>query len=242
MSQLNKSFIKDIYDAVAGSCFTMADFQFEFPDSGPSLLKIFFRYKPSYRFILNEKKENETDNNHERHTVLPATCEEKNGQAIAYLLEAPGEYKAADEQPICSLEDILKKIPQWCSNIHKELTTEIDTQDDFDEFREELEELIRKHIAEESVRFTPDEVARLSNKLDNLYKIFEELQEQNKLTGAELKDVKERINALMSSSKAYSKGLWARVANNRLIKIMTDVAKTEEEREVIAESIKKMHK
>jgi hypothetical protein len=126
VSQLKRSFIKDIYDAVAGSCFTMADFQFEFPDTGPSLLKIFFRYKPSFRFILNEKKENGTDNNHERHAVPPATCEENNGQVIAYLLEAPGEYKAADEQPICSMEDIPKKIPQWCSNIHKELTTEID--------------------------------------------------------------------------------------------------------------------
>ena len=242
MSQLKKSFIKDIYDAVAGSCFTMADFQFEFPDTGPTLLKIFFRYKPSFKFILNEKRENETDNNHELHAVLSATCEKKNGQAIAYLLEAPGEYKAADEQPICSLEDIPKKIPQWCSNIHKELTTEIDLQDDFDEFREELEELIREHIAEESVRFTPDEVANLSNKLDNLYKIFEELQKQNKLTRVELKDVKEHLKALLSSAKTYSKGLWARVANNRLLKIMIDVAKTEEEREVITESIKKMHK
>ena len=122
------------------------------------------------------------------------------------------------------------------------MITEIDPQDDFDEFREELEELIRKHIAEESERFTPDEVANLSNKLDNLYKIFEELQKQNKLTRAELKDVKEHLNALLSSAKAYSKGLWARVANNRLLKIMIEVAKTEEEREVITESIKKMHK
>jgi len=242
VSLLKKSFIKDIYDAVAGSCFTVADFQFEFPDTGPSLLKIFFRYKPSFRFILNEKNENETDNNHERHVALPATCEVKNGRVIAYLLESPGEYKAADEQPICAMEDIPKKIPQWCSNIHKELATEIDTHDDFDEFREELEELIRKHIAEESVRFTPDEVEKLSDKLDNLYKTFEELQKQNKLTGAELKDVKQQLNALMSSAKAYSKGLWARVANNRLLKIMSDVAQTEEEREVIAESIKKMHK
>jgi len=109
VSQLKKSFIKDIYDAVAGSCFTMADFQFEFPDTGPTLLKIFFRYKPSFRFILNEKRENETDNSHELHAVLAATCEEKSGQVIAYLLEAPGEYKAADEQPICSLEEITKR-------------------------------------------------------------------------------------------------------------------------------------
>ncbi|MDD2540992.1 MAG: hypothetical protein PHH28_08100 [Desulfuromonadaceae bacterium] len=242
MPQLKQSFIKEISDAIDRSCFTLADFQVEFPDSGSTLMKIFFKYNNNYRFIVYEKAESETINIKEGYSVMPKIREEKRKWVTTYLLEAPSDYKAVDEEPIYSLDEIPKKIPQWCVNIHKELSIPINSSDNFEKFREELEELIKNDIDDETAKFNPDEIENLAKKIDSLFEKFEELKERNVLTEAELKKVKEQLEEVKSSSKTYPKGVWARVTNNRLIRIIVDFTKSKEGRELITDGIKEMLK
>lgn len=242
MPQLKQSFIKEICDAIDRSCFTIADFQLEFPETGSSLLKIFFKYNTNYKFIVYEKAESETVSYKEGYSLMPTLREEKRKFMTTCLIEAPAEYKAADEQSIYALDEIPKKIPQWCANIHKELSTTASTSDSFGKFREEIEELIKNNIEDETAKFDPIEIETLTKKIDSLFEKFEELKEQNMLTEAELKKVKEQLEAVKSSAKTYPKGLWARVTNNRFIRIMTDFAKTKEGRELITDGIKEMLK
>lgn len=242
MTQLKKSFVKEIYDAIDRSCFTLDDFQVELPESGSILLKIFFKYNTNYKFIVFEKSESETINIKEGSHFMPSVREEKRKWVTTYLIEAPAEFKAVDEEEISSLDRVPKKIPEWCANIHKELSTSISTDNNFEKFREEIEDLIRNNAGDETTKFNPDEIENLAKKIDSLYEKFEELKEQNLLNETELRKVKEQLETVKSSTKTYPKGLWARITSNRIIKIMTDVAKSKEGRELITDSVKELLK
>jgi hypothetical protein len=55
-----------------------------------------------------------------------------------------------------------------------------------------------------------------------------------------LESVKREFNEFKSSSKSYSKGVWARVTNNKMISIFADLVKSKEGRILIFDEIKKL--
>lgn len=241
MSQLKPSFVKKIYDAAKSSCFTLSDFDFEFPKTGKTLAKISFKHHPDYRLILSERTERNTVKVKQgTHSYLSTTREEENSYTVHYLLESPGDFKLVEENEISSLDQLITKFPEWCKNIHSDLSTKFDTEDPFSSLREHLENIINENIEDEGEQFEQNEIEALEKKLDSLFEMFSELEEKNHITEKNLKNLKSELETIKSNAKIYPKGIWAKVTNNKLIQIVTDFAKTKEGRDLIIESIKKL--
>ena len=163
MSQLKPSFIKRIYDSVKSSCFSLSDFDFDFPSSGRVLAKIIFKHYPEYRLILTEKIETNTVKvKHGPSSFYSSTRETENKFTVFYLLEAPGDYKLNDEHEIRTIDELLTRLPSWCKNIHSDISTRFDIEDPFTSFRKQLESLINENIEDPDSPFNESEIDTLA--------------------------------------------------------------------------------
>lgn len=241
MSQIKLSFMKQIYDAFKSSKFTIADFDFSFPSSGNTLIIVKFKHHPEYRLELSERtgiKTVKVKDGFSRH--FQSTREEENKYTAYSLLESPGKYKLEESNEIDSPSEIITKIPNWCHNIHSDICTKLETEDDFSVFRNQLEEIIQFNFENENSSFETHEIEALEKKFDMLQEMFNKLEEQNTITEENLEQVKKEINEIKNNSNVYPKGMWAKVTKNKLIKMLTDFAKTKEGRELFIEGIKRL--
>lgn len=233
--------MKKIYESLRGSCFTPADFDTEFPDSGSTLLIIKFKHIEGYQLQMLERKEKDET------TIQPSFASSISPKRIEtrtvicrYLIESPGDFKEWEEIEVDTFEDILDRIPVWCRNIKNDIGVDVNTEDEFNHLRDQLDKMLKESIKDENERFSQVEIKRLNDKFDSLFQKFSKLQEENKITEAALSKISLQIDELKKSAKTYPKGVWARISNNRLIDIMATFAKSTEGRSLIIGGIKNL--
>lgn len=241
MSQLKPSFIKDIFNKLKDSRFSIQDFDVDLPKTGQILLTVIFKHKNDYKFTVKEEKivdYVEVGDNYS--SLIGQSRKEKQTYTAIVVSESPGDYKLIEKSVASDLGDAISKIPKWCNNIHEDICAKIEHNDNFKNIREQLEELINENIQDENEPFNSEEIAEVKAKLDVLYQKFEDLKEKNIFTEKELKNLKTQIEQAKNNSENYPKGMWARVTNNRILQTISDFAKSKEGREFILDGIKRL--
>jgi len=241
MARLKPSFVKDIYNALNNSCFTTADFNIEFPESTNTYVTIFFKHKPEYKLRLIEKEEKE-EIKYKDHlaTAFTPTRTEYKKYTNEISVEIPGEFKTEEYYYLNSFEEVIERIPKWCINIKKDIGTCLNIEDNFNDLRTQLEEMLKEYAKDESEQFSTDEIEKLHTKFDSLYQQFVKLEEQNKITKESLYVIKKELNQIKANAKNFPKGIWARVTNNKLINVMVNFSKSKEGKSLIVEGIRKL--
>lgn len=241
MSQFKPSFVKEIYDSLRNSCFSIHDFEVELPSKGKVLLNIRFKHKSNYCLTVSEETETSVSEYTDSFaTLISPTRKEKNTYTVHYVSMCPGEYKLNERVPLSGIREVTSLIPKWCNYINDDISARLDIGDGFESLREQLEELISTSVTDESEMFTGDELDKVKEKLDHLYSKFEELKEKNLLNEAELKKIKSQLAEAKDKAHSYPKALWARVTNNKILQTLGDFAKSKEGRELVLEGIKKL--
>jgi hypothetical protein len=242
LTQLKASFLKDLQESLRKSVFTLQDFLIELPQSGKTLARIKFKHNELFVFSIIETIEVEEVTISSNHAFgsIGNDRVEKTKTKVQYALLQPGEYKSSEQRDLSSLYDITYIIPQWCNYIKAELYALAPKVDPIEELNRQFSYDFEKNIKDPDSYFNDEEIDKINIKFDALYDEIASLTEKFELTERQLESVKREFNEFKSSSKSYSKGVWARVTNNKMISIFADLVKSKEGRILIFDEIKKL--
>jgi hypothetical protein len=240
MSQLTPSAIKQVRDALSRSSFSLADFDVQLPDEGNLLLSVEFRHREGYRFQVIERRERSKVKTSMGAGIFVPVREDTSEYTVMYALETPGVFKLRDRIEVDDFSAVLDRIPGWCKNIKENLSVAPLAKDNFEEFRASLEKQLDEQDWSDDERFAKDEIERLTNKLQEIAKRFEKLQEQNSMTQEQVDRIKKQLSELTNNASSFPKRTWGKVAGNKLIEIVTSFLKSKEARDIFIESIRKL--
>ncbi|MDH5976871.1 hypothetical protein ACED66_23805 [Vibrio splendidus] len=231
---LNKKFLEDIRKSLNTNYFTSGDFEIE--QSGSSLLNICFKYA-DYEFELIEVEETDEFTEATRFAIS-GNITRTSSQVVQYAIYSPGEYKATDKVKV-SFYSLPEKIKDWSRYIVNDLVVVEDDDVLYEKIRDDLEQVFTINDVDNAEQVASDhEQSEVSEKLDRLYERLEELNIEVKFASEEMLKIRKEIDILKSSSANLPKGIWAKVAKNRLVEIAIKFFKTPEGRELIVHTIK----
>ncbi|OCH14333.1 hypothetical protein A6E05_19205 [Aliivibrio sp. 1S165] len=233
---LNRHFIEEIKNSLNSKYFTLSDFQIESSESGSPLLHIIFNYADyDFKFIEVEEKDIYTET---ARYSFSGDIKRSESYTRYYAIYSPGKYKATDKVQV-SFAELAEQIESWSSYIANDLVV-VDNDDTlFEQIRDELEVVFTvKDVENEGQVASFEEQLDVSEKLDKLYERLEELNKKVQFASDEMIKIKDEIEMLKSSSGQMPKGIWAKVAKNRLVEIAIKFFKTPEGRELIVHTIK----
>lgn len=231
---LNKSFFEEIKKSLNTNYFTFSDFDIK--ESSSSLVHILFKYA-DYDFKLVEVEE--TDEFTEASRILWANnITRTSTRTVLYAIYSPGKYKATDKIKI-SFSDLSGTIQDWSTYISNDLVVTENDEELFEKIRDDLEQVFAIENIENAEQVASrQEQEDVADKLDRLYQRLEELNEKVQFASDEMSKIKTEIDGLKFSSQKIPKGIWAKVAKNRLVEIATKFFKTPEGRDLIVHMIK----
>ena len=240
MSQLTPSAIRQIQDALSSSSFALADFNINLPESGSYLLQIVFRHREGYEFKVFETKQKSKVKTSMGIASFGPTREEVSEYTALFTRETPGSFKLQDQIEIDEFDEVVERIPKWCQNVKNNLAIIPVQSDTFTELRDVLEEQIEECNWTDEEHFSSDEIERLNTKLDELSARFDNMLQENRLTQKDIDQIKREVAEIKGNARSFPKKVWARVTGNKLIEIMSNFARSQEGRQLIAESIKRL--
>ncbi len=233
---LNKSFVEKIKQSLNSKYFTASDFELSLPESGDALLTINFKYANyELRFVETTERDEYTETN-----ALYGFNNIRRSERFTrhYAIYNPGEYKSKDKIAT-SFSELENVITKWSEFIANDLVVNVNDESVFDEIRNELGPIFTvDNVENECESASPEEQVEVAQKLDKLYERLEELNEKVKLAEEEMDKIKEEIDTLKMSASNMPKGVWAKIAKNRLVEIAVKFFKTPEGRELIVHTIK----
>ena len=145
-----------------------------------------------------------------------------------------------DQIEIDEFDEVMERITKWCQNVRDNLAIIPVESDTFTELREAIEEQIEECRWSNDERFSSNEIERLNSKLDELSARFDNMLQENRLTQKDIDQIKREIAEIKGNAKSFPKKIWARVTGNKLIEIMSNFARSQEGRQLIAENIKRL--
>ncbi len=240
MARLNKSFIDNLKTEFEITRFSASDFDFSFPSSGSALVTITFKYDDSFSFKLSEEIEYDIITEKDRITLGIGTREQKNKRTVEYAAYSPGKYKKTDKIELYDIGSASSEIRSWCDNIFREITLTNISDSSFEEFRKNLEEQLSSDIPDENSIATDEELAALNDKFDTILANFEQLKEKNQITEEAVSNLRSELDLLKSSAKSMPKGIWAKVAKNKLVDFCVKFAKSKEGKDLLLTGVKKL--
>ncbi|ARC91930.1 hypothetical protein B6A42_07275 [Vibrio coralliilyticus] len=231
---LNKSFFEEIKESLNTNYFTPSDFDINKSDS--SLLHITFKYA-DYDFKLVEVEETDEYTEASR-MVWAGNITRTSSHTVLYAIYRPGKYKATDKVQI-SFSALAETIQDWSKYITNDLIVTEDDDALSDQLREDLEQVFTiEDVENEEEVANAQEQQEVEDKLDRLYERLEELNEKVQFASDEMAKIKKEIDTLKSSATRIPKGIWAKIAKNRLVDIAIKFFKTPEGRDLIVHTIK----
>ena len=168
------------------------------------------------------------------------TREEVNEYTALFTRETPGSFKVQDQIEIDEFDEAMERIMKWCKNVRDNLAIMPVESDTFTELREALEEQIEECKWSDEERFSSEEIEKLNSRLDDLSVRFETMLQENRITQKDIDQINREIAEIKGNAKSFPKKIWARVTGNKLIEIMTNFARSQEGRQLVAEGIKKL--
>ena len=203
-------------EALETSYFTAANYRLEFDDGSPDILTIMFLARPEFQFVLR-----------------------RGGNAFL-TEESPGEHFLTSERfPREDLDECLYAVSQWTERILDGYKRRNPIVDEFEEFRRRLEERLQDAGEASDAAFSQSELAELRAKLDDLNSRLDDLSDKTTGITMRLADAHAEIEKLKSQAEQVPRGVWYRMANNKIVAILKSVATSKETREFALEAAKK---
>lgn len=220
MSELRPSTLQEIDRILDRSYFTKNSFTVtNIPRSSP-FLKIVFTPKPKFRFHVYATTDGSFRSD-----------------------EAPGEHLASGEDVTRkSFQSVLSAISTWINRIQDDLYSAKSQMDDVDEFVEQFRSRIfaTPEGEEETSEFSSIEIQELREKLDSLQQFIEAQAEKIEASELQIKKFESEIESIKNDLSVMPKGVWRKVAGNKLLKSVREFLSTSEGRKLVADGFKKL--
>ncbi len=216
MTDLRKSAIDSVYNAINSTYFGVDNFEFQFPHETDILVEIVFLAVPTYIYAIHYS----------------------NGKEVV-VVESPGVYQISDESGEITFQSAVNGIENWTEHIRKELSSigvrEKQTDDVIDEINIYIDSLDNPAEA-----FTDNEVETLTKQLSELKKKFEELLEKNTITENELKRLKSHIENAETDLKVFSKEIWYKISMRKIVGTTKSILTSKEGKDIAVKLVKKL--
>lgn len=218
MTQLRQATLNKINDVLDHSYFTKDSFTVtNRPDMSPFLTVTFI---PSPEFSYD---------------VYAST-----GKEEFFSREAPGEHMSTSEDfPRKDFSDVISGIVRWTNRIREDFKTRMPRSDDADIFLQQLREQIFSGADTEG-EFSSEEVEELKQKLDALTRLVSEHAEKLEANDYQIRRFESEITEIKNDLGVMPKGVWHKVAGNKLLKSVGTFLKSGEGRQLLADGIKKL--
>jgi len=199
MAQIRNSKMQDIKHKLNESkLFSINDFKLKFPNSGDILVEIIFRGSSKYLFRIEEN----TVYNPLTATSLAFSGQKK--EKVLQTIQKPGNSKNYEVHDHKNIDTCIGEISDWLINLDEDLKYEsvfddINNISDIDEFEKKLDE----HFPDETEKFSNIEKESLLEKLNELQKRIEKLEDNQ--------EIEKHIEVIEKSKKelqTYPKKSW----------------------------------
>jgi len=230
MARINQKSIHEVFSLLNTKYFTASDFDVTFPDEGTTFVKIIFRHDANYQLLVTEES---TGN------VFAALASNEARKHKPHTRESPGNFKSFEINIFDTYEEAFQRIPSWCANINADIKARIPIFNEFEDFRRQLEERLEQHITDPQRHFTAEDQQVIAEKFDELARKFSDLEAAHTITKSQLNQALSDIESIKNNSKSFSKGMWAGITKNRLIKLLIDLASSPEGRKFALDAAEK---
>ncbi len=228
MSKLKNSIITQILDNLEYGDFCLEDFDTQFPSDSTTLAQITFKALPKYNFILDE-----TYSGGAMGSVLAATGQ-GSGKKVIRTTVRPGEYKNNESQIHDGINFAISSVSKWVGNIREDLVnSKAAVRSAIDELTEEFQKGIDENISDQEAFFDENEKDDLEAKLDDLLTRVTELESKLDFSSEDSKKLQTVIDKGKTDLKFYPKGVWYKTTGTKLLKVMKEIMKSKEGREIL---------
>lgn len=211
MAILKNSIIKEIQDTIENSKnFSIGDFKFEFPDKGNILAHIQYRASKQYSFSIEEDSIKKTHREiSSMSNIFSGRLEHEELATVFRTKQKPGKHKNEEKNTHGNIDECISEIRNWLYHLDIDLKNEIDFDieniSDIDDFEVKLDE----KFPNEKEKFTDIEKEDLLEKLDELQKRIEQL-EQDVHSKKAIENIEQSKNELATYPK---KSWWLKFYN-----------------------------
>jgi hypothetical protein len=235
VSQLKPSYIEEIKEGLSSSCFTLNDFEIVLPKSGDVVLKVLFKHMTEYCYSLREEEKLQ-----EVSGGIAPFNQTKSSKLVTHLYAdvCPGAYKRNSTWEVSGFSKVPSQLQDWVKYIKHDLYALSPKKDPLESLRKEFEAELEGLVDDPNGYFTDNEIINIRQKFDDLYKKFDSLKEEYEISKKQLSEIKLEIEEFKNSAESYSKGMWARITNNKLTDLVVATLKTKEGRQFLLEQLK----
>ncbi len=221
MSELRPTTLQEIERVLDRSYFTKHSFTITNTPKTSPFLKIIFTPKPKFRYLVSVASDGSFTTS-----------------------EAPGEHLASGEKNSRkTFQSVISALSSWIGRIQDDLYSAKSEQDEIEEFVEQFRSKIfatPEGEEEEAANFSSQEIQYLRDKLDSLQKFIEGQAEKIEISEQQIKKFEEEIANIKNDLSYMPKGVWKKVAGNKLLKSVREFLNTSEGRKLIADGFKKL--
>jgi len=235
MPKLRNSIITQILDYLESGDFCLEDFDIQFPDDSSTLATIAFKALRKYSFTLDETYQ---DNGPISSLVVFG---KKDAEKVIRTIEKPGEYKNYESRTHDEIDAAILRVSRWVHNIREDIIhSRATVRAKIDELSEEFQKNIDENIDNPDSYFEENEKDAITQKLDELQVRVSELESKLNISPEETQKIKKAIDKSKSDLKVYPKGVWYKISGTKIMKVIGEVLKTKEGREIISDIAKKL--
>lgn len=220
MSELRPTTLQEIERALDRSYFTKHSFTITNTPKASPFLKIVFSPKPKFRYFVSEASDGSFTTD-----------------------EAPGEHLASGEKiSRKSFQSVISALSSWIGRIQDDLYSAKSEKDEIEEFVEQFRSKIftAAEGEEEAGDFSSQEIQDLRDRLDSLQEFIESQAAKIEASEQQIKKFEEEIANIKNDLSYMPRGVWKKVAGNKLLKSVREFLNTSEGRKLIADGFKKL--
>ncbi|WP_273023886.1 hypothetical protein [Rheinheimera sp.] len=220
LSELRSTTLKEIERSLDKSYFALGSFKItNHPEKSPFLI---IKFIPEDRFQFSVSKSG--------YGVKGSFSTE----------QAPGEHLASGEKfTYDSFEQVISAIDKWTNRIDQDFLSRRPPDVNVEQFVQNLRNSIDA-APNEPGYFSSEEVATIRDRLSELERIVVEQAEKLDDSEKQLKSFQMQLNEVKNDLEKFPKGVWYKVAGNKLIRAVSDFASSESGRKLISEGIKRL--
>lgn len=234
MANLKNSVISRILSQLEYGDFCREDFDLTLPDGSSVLAEVKFRALPKYSFVIDE---HHTGNKF----ALAIAFQENETKKVIRTIESPGDYRNSENHTHQDIGSAIDRISDWVRNIREDLVHSREVlRTTIDDLSAEFQESIDEKIENPEEYFGEDEQSDLINKLNELQERVEKLEQELELDPKDTAKIESAIEKSKADIKLYPKGVWYKTVGTKLMKLLRQILKTKEGREIAADVAKRL--
>lgn len=154
--------------------------------------------------------------------------------------ESPGlTYLTPEKFSRKDITGVLHALREWTDRLYEEYKHSNPLLDEFQALREMLEAKFQEHENDLDLHFSADELVVLRTRLEQLDKRLETLTDRTDEMDQKLATAHEEIERLKADAANVPRGIWYRMASNKVVSIIKGVVTSKEGKAFALEAAKK---